>query len=77
MLFITLQVFPAAMQSDGIDLVTMLPLPIILRAPIVTPFNMTQRVPINTSSSITIGAVLAVNTSLDILPILSLDPLIR
>ena len=54
------------MQSGGIDLVTTLPLPITLRAPIVTPFNIIQRVPINTSSYITIGAVLTADIYLGV-----------
>lgn len=41
-LLIILHGLPAATQSVGILLVTILPAPITLRAPIVTPFNITQ-----------------------------------
>lgn len=53
----TLQGFPAAILSAGIDLVTTLPAPITDLAPIVTPFKIMHLVPINTSSSMTIGAL--------------------
>ena len=56
----TLHGFPAAMQSAGISFVTIDPEPITDLAPIVTPFNIIQRVPIRTSFSIVIGALAAV-----------------
>ena len=52
---ITLQGLPAAIQSVGMLLVTILPAPMILLAPIVTPFRIMQWAPIQASSSIVIG----------------------
>ena len=48
--------FPAAMQSEGIFLVTTLPAPMMERAPIVTPLRIIHFAPIQTSSSMVIGA---------------------
>ena len=48
----TLAGFPAAIQSGGMFFVTTELAPIILLAPIVTPFNITEFIPIKTSSSI-------------------------
>ena len=59
-----LQGLPPATQSLGIDLVTIEPAAITLCAPIVTPLRIIQRAPISTSSSIIIGALLAVRPSL-------------
>ena len=53
----TLQGTPAAMLLAGILFVTTLPAPMTLFVPMVTPFRMVQFVPIQTSSSITIGAL--------------------
>lgn len=58
-----LQGLPPATQSLGIDLVTIEPAAITLCAPIVTPLRIIQRAPISTSSSIIIGALLAVRPS--------------
>lgn len=55
MFLIIIAGFPAAMQSEGMSLVTILPAPMILLAPMRTPFSTIQFVPINTSSSIMIS----------------------
>lgn len=57
-LLITLQGFPAAIQSAGISFVTTLPAPMIERAPIVTPLRIILSAPIHTSSSMVIGRCL-------------------
>ena len=54
---------PAQISSEGILHVTTEPAPITLLAPIVTPFRMMERVPINTSSSIIIGRDFRFNLS--------------
>ena len=51
-----LQGFPAAMQSEGMSFGTTLPAPMMERAPIVTPLRIMHFAPIQTSSSMVIGA---------------------
>ena len=77
LLFITLAGFPPAIQSAGMDLVTTLSAAMMLRAPMVTPFRIMQRVPMRTSSSMTIGAEAAVRESFQNFPIISPDPRTR
>ena len=69
MCLITLQGFPAAIQSAGMDFVTTLPLPIIVRSPMETPYNIIHRVPIKTLYPITIPLLIHFSRSSEVIRI--------